>query len=206
MLPRRLPRSIRESGGLGVAGNEIDEIRTQRFTFLLAVYRAADGNTQEYVNWDPIAEELGFDTRLATNDAGRRRSVSGTAHLVCVPLGSLALTAVSLRPTGNERHQAWPCSRVHTLRSSSEGASRPIKAFVRQPPTRRCASRVPRRASSGLWLRSRTTAPCGRERLALRKDGMAPGRAAGAALPTHTQVGVVLVWGVPMPLATGSPG
>jgi hypothetical protein len=49
-----------------VAGNEIDEIRAQRFAFLLAVYRLADGDTQEYVNWDPIAEELGFDSSLAT--------------------------------------------------------------------------------------------------------------------------------------------
>jgi hypothetical protein len=47
-----------------VAGNEIDEIRAQRFAFLLAVYRAADGDTQEYVQWDPIAEKLGFDGRL----------------------------------------------------------------------------------------------------------------------------------------------
>jgi hypothetical protein len=49
-----------------VAGNEIDEIRAQRFAFLHAVYRVADGDTLQYVDWDPIAEELGFDSRLAT--------------------------------------------------------------------------------------------------------------------------------------------
>jgi hypothetical protein len=35
-----------------VDGNEIDEIRAQRFAFLLAVYRVADGDTMQYMNWE----------------------------------------------------------------------------------------------------------------------------------------------------------
>jgi hypothetical protein len=49
-----------------VAGNEIDEIRAQRFAFLHAAYKAAGGDTQQFMNTDPIAEELGFDSGLVT--------------------------------------------------------------------------------------------------------------------------------------------
>lgn len=65
-----------------MAGNEIDEIRAQRFAFLLAVYRLADGDTQEYVQWDPIAEELGFDNRRALKIVAYLRE----EHLVEEPM------------------------------------------------------------------------------------------------------------------------
>ncbi len=65
MLPRRLPRSIRESGGYEWPATSSTRSERSGSRFCFAVFRAAEGDTQEYVQWDPIAENLGFDNRLA---------------------------------------------------------------------------------------------------------------------------------------------
>jgi len=49
---------------LGAVPN-LDEIRSQRFAYLLAVYEAADGGEGRFVSSTEIQESLGFDEELA---------------------------------------------------------------------------------------------------------------------------------------------